>query len=50
MQDVIPPSLNFNGLVFLCPIWSSFASAGRYVHLMELEKTCSIVSYMLVFC
>jgi hypothetical protein len=50
VQDVILPSLISKGLVLLCPRWSSFANAGRYARLMELERTCSTMSYMLVFC
>ncbi len=43
-------SWNLKRHVLLCLIWLCFASAGRFACLMELEKTCSVVSYMVVFC
>lgn len=50
VQDVILTLVNFNGLVYLCPIWSCFASAGRHTPLIEFQWTCSFVSYMVIFC
>ncbi len=50
VQDVILTSSNFNGLILLCPIWLCLASAGRYTPFIELQKTCSSVSYMVTFC
>jgi hypothetical protein len=43
-------SWNLKGLVLLCLVCLCFASAGRFAPLMELQRTCSFVSYMVVFC
>ncbi len=50
MSDVMLVSWSLKELVLLCFICLCFASVGRFAPLMELQRTCSFVSYMVMFC